>query len=239
MLELAVLGLLHESPLHGYELRQRLKATLGTFRAFSYGSLYPTLRRMRDAGWIAEDEGDAEVVADAPALTGRRGKVVYKLTRPRRGRRRAAPLEQVADVARLVEADHAGPAVAGEGQPGQRAVRRREPQRLLLPRDLSGRGVDAPRVADQDGPAAGVGGRDPRDCLDDAAAEGDRVDAGAVEVAGHQRVPARVAGRAQLLDRHVGGVRGVELRDARLEQRIQPEGGCQFQSLKSDMSGAV
>ena len=80
MLELAVLGLLQESPLHGYELRQRLKATLGTFRAFSYGSLYPTLRRMQAAGWIAQDDGDAEVVADAPPLTGRRGKVVYKLT---------------------------------------------------------------------------------------------------------------------------------------------------------------
>ena len=80
MLELAVLGLLSESPLHGYELRQRLKATLGSFRAFSYGSLYPTLRRMRAAGWIAEDDGDAGIVADAPALTGRRGKVVYKLT---------------------------------------------------------------------------------------------------------------------------------------------------------------
>ena len=80
MLELAVLGLLHEAPLHGYELRQRLKATLGTFRAFSYGSLYPTLRRMREAGWITEDDGDATVVAGAPALTGRRGKVVYKLT---------------------------------------------------------------------------------------------------------------------------------------------------------------
>ncbi|HUR51126.1 MAG TPA: PadR family transcriptional regulator [Mycobacteriales bacterium] len=80
MLELAVLGLLHESPLHGYELRQRLKATLGSFRAFSYGSLYPPLRRMKEAGWIAEDEGNAEVVAGAPALTGRRGKVVYKLT---------------------------------------------------------------------------------------------------------------------------------------------------------------
>ena len=80
MLELAILGLLHESPLHGYELRQRLKATLGTFRAFSYGSLYPTLRRMKDAGEIAEDEGNAEIVAGAPPLTGRRGKVVYKLT---------------------------------------------------------------------------------------------------------------------------------------------------------------
>ncbi len=80
MLELAVLGLLHGSPLHGYELRQRLKATLGTFRAFSYGSLYPTLRRMKDAGWLCEDDGNAEVVAGAPPLTGRRGKVVYKLT---------------------------------------------------------------------------------------------------------------------------------------------------------------
>ena len=80
MLELAVLGLLQEAPLHGYELRQRLKATLGTFRAFSYGSLYPTLRRMQAAGWIAQDDGDADVVAGAPALTGRRGKVVYKLT---------------------------------------------------------------------------------------------------------------------------------------------------------------
>lgn len=80
MLELAVLGLLQESPLHGYELRQRLKATLGNFRAFSYGSLYPTLRRMKDRGWIAADDGDASVVAGAPALTGKRGKVVYKLT---------------------------------------------------------------------------------------------------------------------------------------------------------------
>jgi DNA-binding PadR family transcriptional regulator len=80
MLELAVLGLLPESPLHGYELRARLKATLGTFRAFSYGSLYPSLRRMKVAGWIVEDDGDAEIVAGAPPLTGRRGKVVYKLT---------------------------------------------------------------------------------------------------------------------------------------------------------------
>ena len=80
MLELAVLGLLDFAPLHGYELRQRLKATLGTFRAFSYGSLYPTLRHMKEQGWICEDDGDAEVVAGAPPLTGRRGKVVYKLT---------------------------------------------------------------------------------------------------------------------------------------------------------------
>ena len=47
MLELAILGLLIESPMHGYELRKRLTGLLGAFRAFSYGSLYPALRRMQ------------------------------------------------------------------------------------------------------------------------------------------------------------------------------------------------
>ena len=78
MLEFAVLGLLSEAPMHGYELRQRLKAVLGAFRAFSYGSLYPTLRRMHARGWITEEA--PEPGATAPALTGRRGKVVYRLT---------------------------------------------------------------------------------------------------------------------------------------------------------------
>ncbi|HEY9389023.1 MAG TPA: PadR family transcriptional regulator [Mycobacteriales bacterium] len=77
MLEFAILGLLHESPMHGYELRKRLNTLLGTFRAFSYGSLYPALRRMRNVGWIHEDPGEP---TDAPALTPRRGKVVYRLT---------------------------------------------------------------------------------------------------------------------------------------------------------------
>ena len=39
VLELAVLGLLHESPLHGYELRKRVNTLLGPLRAISYGSL--------------------------------------------------------------------------------------------------------------------------------------------------------------------------------------------------------
>ena len=62
MLELAVLGLLLESPMHGYELRKRLTGLLGAFRAFSYGSLYPSLRRMQADGLIAEDwcTGDTE-----------------------------------------------------------------------------------------------------------------------------------------------------------------------------------
>ena len=73
MLEFAILGLLHESPLHGYELRKRLNTMLGHFRAFSYGSLYPCLTKLEAAGWIAKD-------LDGTAGAGRRSKVVYKLT---------------------------------------------------------------------------------------------------------------------------------------------------------------
>ncbi|HIW64453.1 MAG TPA: PadR family transcriptional regulator [Candidatus Stackebrandtia excrementipullorum] len=79
MLELAVLGLLHESPMHGYELRKRLAILLGAVRAaFSYGSLYPTLRRLRDSGWITQDNPARDDVA--PPMTGRRGKISYRLT---------------------------------------------------------------------------------------------------------------------------------------------------------------
>ena len=46
MLDFAVLGLLYEAPMHGYELRKQLGTRLGGFRAFSYGSLYPALRRI-------------------------------------------------------------------------------------------------------------------------------------------------------------------------------------------------
>ncbi len=78
VLEFAVLGLLHDSPMHGYELRKRLNALLGSLRAFSYGSLYPALKTMVADGWICE--GGAAAAGEAPVLTGRRGKIVYKLT---------------------------------------------------------------------------------------------------------------------------------------------------------------
>jgi DNA-binding PadR family transcriptional regulator len=78
MLEIAVLGLLGESPMHGYELRKRLSTLLGAFRAFSYGSLYPTLRRLSAAGWISEEEPLADVTTTG--ARSRRGKRVYRLT---------------------------------------------------------------------------------------------------------------------------------------------------------------
>jgi DNA-binding PadR family transcriptional regulator len=77
VLELAVLGLLHDAPMHGYELRKRLNALLGAFRAFSYGSLYPCLRTMLAKGWIAQD-GPPD--PGAHTLAGRRAKIVYRIT---------------------------------------------------------------------------------------------------------------------------------------------------------------
>ena len=73
MLELAILGLLLESPMHGYELRKRLTGLLGAFRAFCYGSLYPALRRMQTDGLIAEDAAPEGAVL-------RRARRVYQLT---------------------------------------------------------------------------------------------------------------------------------------------------------------
>jgi DNA-binding PadR family transcriptional regulator len=76
VLELAVLGLLAESPLHGYELRKRLSSLLGAFRAFSYGSLYPCLKELLAAGLIAADESEPR----AAGLASARAKIVYRIT---------------------------------------------------------------------------------------------------------------------------------------------------------------
>ncbi|WP_069813629.1 PadR family transcriptional regulator [Streptomyces sp. TP-A0874] len=80
VLEFAVLGLLRESPMHGYELRKRLNTSLGVFRAFSYGSLYPCLKTMVRQGWLVEEPGSAPEDALAATLAGRRAKIVYRLT---------------------------------------------------------------------------------------------------------------------------------------------------------------
>ena len=52
MLELAILGLLKEFPLHGYELKKRPNDTLGHVWGVSYGSLYPALARLERMGAI-------------------------------------------------------------------------------------------------------------------------------------------------------------------------------------------
>lgn len=71
-IELAVLGLLHEAPMHGYELRKRLNLMLGWGRVLSYGSLYPALKKMLRTGLIEE------LTTTTPA--SRRPRIVYQVT---------------------------------------------------------------------------------------------------------------------------------------------------------------
>ncbi|MBO0771782.1 MAG: PadR family transcriptional regulator [Actinobacteria bacterium] len=73
--------------MHGYELRKRLNALLGAFRAFGYGSLYPCLKELLNQGLIAEETPPGPAAGTGPAkplpakpLAGRRSKIVYRLT---------------------------------------------------------------------------------------------------------------------------------------------------------------
>jgi DNA-binding PadR family transcriptional regulator len=79
MLELAILGLLHEASMHGYELRKQLGIRLGGFRAFSYGSLYPALRRLTRAGLIVED-ADQPMPETVSGAWSKRSRKVYRIT---------------------------------------------------------------------------------------------------------------------------------------------------------------
>jgi DNA-binding PadR family transcriptional regulator len=94
VLEFAVLGLLHRTPMHGYELSKQLNMVLGTFRALSYGTLYPCLNKLYAEGLIAKEEDEnqsSQRVIPSPRAAGSRGvagrpgragrsKIVYRLT---------------------------------------------------------------------------------------------------------------------------------------------------------------
>lgn len=97
MLELAVLGLLKEQELHGYELKKRLSDTLGVLSSVSFGSLYPALNRLEAAGAVRAVQGGDTGGAPIPmtgslggeaaafrarrsSSRGARGKKVYSIT---------------------------------------------------------------------------------------------------------------------------------------------------------------
>ena len=98
MLDLAILGLLKEQPLHGYELKKRVGETVGSLWGISYGSLYPALRRLERDGAIevaeaAPGTGPSAIPATGsltgdlaaartrrPAKTTRRTKKAYRIT---------------------------------------------------------------------------------------------------------------------------------------------------------------
>ncbi len=71
MLEMAVLGLLKERAMHGYEIKKELTNQLGQFWQVSYGSLYPTIRRL-------EKQGAVERIF--PKEDVKRRKNIYRIT---------------------------------------------------------------------------------------------------------------------------------------------------------------
>jgi PadR family transcriptional regulator, regulatory protein PadR len=81
--ELAILTVLAEGPLHGYEISKRIEHyTAGALR-FNLASLYPLLYGMEKRGWV---KGAWEV-----ASSGRRRRC-YRLTPA--GKKRLAPLRR-------------------------------------------------------------------------------------------------------------------------------------------------
>ena len=73
VIELAILGLLKDHPMHGYQLSRELSDQLGGLWKVSYGSLYPTLRRL-------ERQGAVEATSGTPGTGGGRRKTVYRIT---------------------------------------------------------------------------------------------------------------------------------------------------------------
>ncbi|MDP2772149.1 MAG: PadR family transcriptional regulator [Nocardioides sp.] len=75
-IELAVLGLQHEGPMHGYEQSKRHNLMLGWSRVLSYGSLYPALKKMLRGALI--EELTTSPVPGVPVT--RRPRIVYQVT---------------------------------------------------------------------------------------------------------------------------------------------------------------
>lgn len=81
--ELAVLAVLAEAPLHGYQIAKRIRAQTGGVVSFDVASLYPLLYALEGRGWV---KGAWE---EAPS--GRRRRY-YRLTPD--GHRRLKPLRR-------------------------------------------------------------------------------------------------------------------------------------------------
>ncbi len=109
MLDLAILGLLEERELHGYEIRRRVREQLGLLANVSFGSLYPALNRLEAAGAVASAELPVPSVAPAAPPTGSlSGELAVLRARRRtasRGGRRARKVYTITDEGRRLFAE--------------------------------------------------------------------------------------------------------------------------------------
>jgi len=70
MIDLAILGLLTEQELHGYELKKRLGELLTSRSSVSFGSLYPALNRLEQQGCVKAVEQRTAVPAPTAPMSG-------------------------------------------------------------------------------------------------------------------------------------------------------------------------
>jgi DNA-binding PadR family transcriptional regulator len=106
VLDLAILGLLHEQELHGYEIRRRLRDELGLFANISFGSLYPALSRLEKSGAVAVTESSgAPAAAPLPStgsLSGERAGLRARRASTPRGTRRSRKVYRITDQGRTL-----------------------------------------------------------------------------------------------------------------------------------------
>ncbi len=103
-IDLAILGLLAECELHGYELSKRLADLLELGAPVSFGSVYPALGRLERAGQVkAVEAGRIRLVPMTGSLAGELAAARGRLTNP--GGRRAKKVYGITDKGeqRLVE----------------------------------------------------------------------------------------------------------------------------------------
>ncbi|MCX5388552.1 PadR family transcriptional regulator [Streptomyces sp. NBC_00094] len=68
MLKLAILGFLHDQPMHGYELRRHLAALTGHIRPISDGTLYPAIKRLETDGLLIRETEPGSTAAPRHTL---------------------------------------------------------------------------------------------------------------------------------------------------------------------------
>lgn len=68
LVELPLLGVLREQPLHGYELKRRVESLIGYFGTLSFGSVYPMLRALEWRGHVSHTPKDLS------------GRIIYWIT---------------------------------------------------------------------------------------------------------------------------------------------------------------
>jgi DNA-binding PadR family transcriptional regulator len=115
VLDLAILGLLHEQELHGYEIRRRLRDELGLFANISFGSLYPALSRLEKAKAVIVTESTGPATTATPILStgslgGERAGLLARRASTTRGTKRSRKVYRITDAGRqlfeqLLDAD--------------------------------------------------------------------------------------------------------------------------------------